>query len=572
MLARWPMRYKLLVGVALLLIMLGALAFSGLRGVYAYRGLAKCVSRRAAELPLASDFARHVSDLRVTLSKTRRLRDVAAETGRPPVDSQILREQFRADYQAIEEVLRRYEEQLQANQRADQQIGDFSGEETACLEIRHSLANVGQLHCDEDWLLNEVKVEMLGEELERLQGLSAELPSYLQLRMHKFAGEVRLQYRTWIVVTWITSVLALVTLGILLQFFYRHLFHPLGVLIEGSRRVAGGDFNHRIHIDTHDEMAELAGAMNAMTIRFQEIRDGLDAKVKQRTMEVVRSEQLASVGILAAGVAHEINNPLASIAICSESLENRLHDIIQTDDAKPDGQHNEEITVLRNYLRMIQDEAFRCKQITERLLDFSRAGDCRRRDTDLTALTQGVIDMVRHLGKYRGKTIRLKAGREVVAPVHPQEMKQVVLNLVTNALEAVDSGGTVTVELNRVHCEHSGGRGSRRAGSEQRPATHGSAGASPSQRGTGDRVELIVSDDGCGMSEEVARQVFEPFFTSRPEGQGTGLGLAITHQIVADHGGRIVATSDGPNCGSRFQVSLPIKQDEEERENGKKAA
>ena len=114
-----------------------------------------------------------------------------------------------------------------------------------------------------------------------------------------------------------------------------------------------------------------------MTQRFQEVRDDLNQKVKTRTKQVVRSEQLASVGFLAAGVSHEINNPLQSIALCAESLEERLHDVMQADDALPDEDHNQEITVVRQYLRMIQDEAFRCKQITENLLEF-RAGWANR--------------------------------------------------------------------------------------------------------------------------------------------------------------------------------------------------
>ena len=130
--------------------------------------------------------------------------------------------------------------------------------------------------------------------------------------------------------------------------------------------------------------------MNAMTTRFQQTRDDLDRQVRERTRQVVRSEQLASVGFLAAGVAHEINNPLASIAICSESLESRLRDIL-TDQ---DDEHAAESEVVNNYIAMIQKEAFRCKQITEKLLDFSRLGDSDRQNTDLRDLVSGVIEMV----------------------------------------------------------------------------------------------------------------------------------------------------------------------------------
>ena len=145
-----------------------------------------------------------------------------------------------------------------------------------------------------------------------------------------------------------------------------------------------------------------------MTARFQEIRDDLDCQVRERTKQVVRSEQLASVGFLAAGVAHEINNPLASIAMCSESLEGRLHELLERTSATTTPPS---ATSSATTCEMIQNEAFRCKQITEKLLDFSRMGDPERQHTDLRELVAGVIEMVRHLGKYQNKHVELRRRR-----------------------------------------------------------------------------------------------------------------------------------------------------------------
>jgi signal transduction histidine kinase len=286
--------------------------------------------------------------------------------------------------------------------------------------------------------------------------------------------------------------------------------------------VAAGKFDHRIHLESDDEMHELAEAFNDMTSRFQEIRDDLDCQVRERTKQVVRSEQLASVGFLAAGVAHEINNPLASIVMCSESLEGRLIPLL----ADLDTAHVAERDVVRSYLEMIQKEAFRCKQITEKLLDFSRKGDPERHNTDLRELVEGVIEMVCHLGKNKSKNVQLADGPPVIAEICPQELKQVVLNLITNGMDSLDTGGTVTVRV----------------------TSHG------------DDAQLIVEDDGCGMTEEVIQHMFEPFFTRRRNGQGTGLGLSISYRIVEEHDGQIIAESDGVGSGSRFTVTLPLRQ------------
>jgi two-component system, NtrC family, sensor kinase len=259
-----------------------------------------------------------------------------------------------------------------------------------------------------------------------------------------------------------------------------------------------------------------------MTSRFQEIRDDLDCQVRERTKQVVRSEQLASVGFLAAGVAHEINNPLASIAMCSESLEGRLSDLL----SKIGNEKAADRDIVRNYLEMIQKEAFRCKQITEKLLDFSRMGDPERHNTDLRELVAGVIEMIRHVGKYQNKRVVLRDKDPVIAEVCEQELKQVALNLITNALDSVESGGAVDVSV----------------------AVRGS------------NAVLIVEDDGCGMSEEVIQHLFEPFFTRRRGGQGIGLGLSITYRIVEEHNGQIVPHSDGPGKGSKFTVLLPLRQ------------
>ena len=324
----------------------------------------------------------------------------------------MLRRRYAAQFDLIRQKLNQYTEQLDDNrQRADMRIGDDRQERATLAKINVVIARIDKYDDDPngvDWLLEDrSKVSKLREDVERLRILTAELPSHLHVRLHELANEVRTQYRVAITLAWATTIIATLLLIAFVQFFRKWVAQPLQTLVEGSREVAAGKFDHRIRLDSDDEMRELAEAMNAMTARFQQVRDDLDRQVQERTKQVVRSEQLASVGFLAAGVAHEINNPLASIALGSESLERRLQELLEgVDDSK-----SADRDVVRSYLAMIQKEAFRCKQITEKLLDFSRSGDPERHNADLRELVSGVIEMVGHLGATRTNTSNCSPAR-----------------------------------------------------------------------------------------------------------------------------------------------------------------
>lgn len=535
--AHWPIRNKLQLGLGLLAVSVLTLFGSAYYGLYAYRGLVKSLSARSSELPLANKLSQHVADLRVILSQVEERLDYAPNgvvpldsgTDRKPWDAEyaMLRENFRTKFELFQRTLAEYREELDANRlRTNVGFGDDRRERVTLASIDQVLERIQASDTSDDgvgWILdNDVTISKLRTDIEVLRELAAELPSALHDRLHALANEVRTQYRLAISLAWATTLLAATLLVAAVQLFRKWIARPLDVLVEGSREVAAGKFDHRIHLDSHDEMRELANSMNAMTARFQEVRDDLDAQVRERTKQVVRSEQLASVGFLAAGVAHEINNPLASIAMCSESLESRLAGLL----GDADGPHAADREVARSYLDMIQKEAFRCKQITEKLLDFSRTGDPERHHTDLRDLVAGVIEMIQHLGKYQSKEVRLLDGEPVIAEVCPQELKQVVLNLITNGLDSLEPGGTVTVTLSSI----------------------------------GSDARIVVEDNGCGMTEEVIQHLFEPFFTRRRNGQGTGLGLSITYRIVEEHHGQITAHSDGVGRGSRFTVTLPLRQ------------
>ncbi len=533
MISHLPIRVKLRVGLGSMAVSIGLLFAAALYGLYAYRGLVKSLNARSQELPLADQLSSHVGDLKVILAEARErmhshndveidgLQSFLEDEGLSDVDVSELasfRERYRKEFDEFRGTLDAYRKRLDASSiRAGSRIGDDQRERATLKQISAVLQRIDDDQPLEEWVHDDLG--SLEAEVDTLRQLAGELPSHLHHRLTRLAGEVRSQYRFAIPLAWTMFVLSVGVMVMAILVFRRTISRPLGTLVAGSRRVAAGDFDHRIALDTRDEIGELAVAMNDMTARFQAIRDDLDQQVRERTREVVRSEQLASVGFLAAGVAHEINNPLASIALCSESLEGRIQQIF-ADGAIDESPERE---VVQSYLEMIQKEAFRCKQITEKLLDFSRMGDSQRHATELRDLVAGVIEMLRHLGRYNDKCVVLDEGEPVIADVNPQEMKQVVLNLITNGLDSVDAGGQVIVSIDR--------RGSDAC--------------------------IVVQDNGCGMTDEVIQHLFEPFFTRRRGGQGTGLGLSITYRIVNEHGGSIAAQSAGVGQGSKFVVTLP---------------
>ncbi|TWT48341.1 sensor histidine kinase [Botrimarina hoheduenensis] len=534
MLTNQSIRVKLRVGVALLAISTVALFSAAMYGLYAYRGLVKSLAERSTELPLANELSQHVANLRVKLGQARErslLRSRLSHDYHYPDDEArpehegpdpleaVLRGEFHYEFESFKHTLSAYRERLDQNDGGSDRIGDDRQERQTLAQIDATLKRIGAGRLDDTFFLDNGsgETDALQQEIEELRELATQLPGHLHTRLGELRDQVRSQYHGAITLSWVTFVMVLGLLALAVQMFRRTIARPLRLLAEGARKVAADDFGHRIDLRSQDEMGELAEAMNAMMAHFQQTRDELDQQVKARTREVVRSEQLASVGFLAAGVAHEINNPLASIAMCSESLEGRLGALAGDNPSDP------EWAIVRRYLEMISKESFRCKEITERLLDYSRMGDSERRPTDLRELTAGVIDMVSHLGKYRDKSVELTPGPSVVAEVNGQELKQVVLNLVTNGLDSLNAGGRVTVQVSR----------------------HGS------------NALVAVTDNGCGMTDEVKQHLFEPFFTRSRGNQGTGLGLSITYRIVQEHGGEIVADSAGPGRGSQFTVTLP---------------
>jgi GAF domain-containing protein len=236
---------------------------------------------------------------------------------------------------------------------------------------------------------------------------------------------------------------------------------------------------------------------------------------KRLERQMLLTERLTTAGRLASGVAHELNNPLATIAGCAESLRARLGEGGLGE--RPD------LEDFRHYLGLIEEEAYRCKEITGSLLQFVREPGSRRGPTDLNALIVKTIELLAHQARFgeAGFATELDPALPPVA-ANEGQLRQVFLGLAANGLEAMEGRGRLTIR-------------------------------SRARRG---EVEVEFEDEGTGIPDEILGRIFDPFFTTKPPGQGTGLGLAIAQSIVNDHGGRIEITSR-PGKGSLFRVVLP---------------
>lgn len=319
----------------------------------------------------------------------------------------------------------------------------------------------------------------------------------------------------------------LYTTGIVVVFFIgitvcglKWISEPTRKVANGCTRIANGDIRYRLRDVSrwHDEFADLVAGVNCMADRFQQAEEDLQHKVRERSEQLVRSQNLANVGFLASGVAHEINNPLSAITMAADALESRLYEL--------QGMQSADAREALDRIAMIRRESRRCSDITARLLDFSRGDKAGKQSEDVAALVREVLLIVQHLGRFSDRRVNFDCDRSVTAEVNAAQIKQVILNLVANALQASPPGGVVTVRLQEQV----------------------------------DTIVLSVSDEGCGMDSETLQHIFDPFFTTREVGQGTGLGLSITHRIVQDHQGTVTPISEGPDCGSTFLIRLPRRQ------------
>lgn len=288
-----------------------------------------------------------------------------------------------------------------------------------------------------------------------------------------------------------------------------YVMRPVGLIVAMSRKVIAGDMTARVGIRPPGELGVLCQAVDAMAEAVERRESQLTQAARQ---QVSRAEKLASIGRLAAGVAHEINNPLTGVLTFAHLLRQKPH--MDAEDCQD--------------LDLIIHETTRAAEIVRGLLDFARERPTTMEPLDLNDVVRRTVRLIANQKKFEHIAIEEKLQDnlpEVCGDMN--QLQQVLLNLSLNACTAMPSGGNLRIST----------------------AT------------TDGQVLLHVSDTGCGIKEELLERIFEPFFTTQPVGKGTGLGLSVTFGIVEQHHGTIEVDSK-EGRGSTFTISLPAAKDE----------
>ncbi len=310
-------------------------------------------------------------------------------------------------------------------------------------------------------------------------------------------------WRRYLVFSVIT---ALVPNLVLVALIVRSISRPVRRLTEAAVEVAGGAYGAQVDLQSNDEMGLLSASFNEMSRKMASDIEQL----RQLNEHLIRAEKLAAAGTLAAGVAHEVNNPLASISSLIQILQARHSADEET----------------REMLRLIQTQIARITQVTRDMMEFARTRPPARAPQDINRIVEASIRLANFDKSFRRLQVTTK--QDASAPMiqaDADQMQQVFLNLLLNARDAMPEGGELHVQT--LYNKSSG------------------------------EVAVEVADTGTGISPEHRAHIFDPFFTTKPAGQGTGLGLAVCYGIIAAHDGRIEVTSNDGR-GTCVRVSLPV--------------
>lgn len=309
----------------------------------------------------------------------------------------------------------------------------------------------------------------------------------------------------------ITILIAMVAVGISL-YLLNMIIQPVRTLVKASESVINGNYDAHIEIESEDEIGYLCYTFNQMIDAIKE----RDRKLKEQTQDqILQSEKLASLGRLASGIAHEINNPLTAILTYSSLL---LEDLKDTD--------------FEEDLRVIIKETLRCRDIVRNILDFARSTKPDIKRTNINGLINEVLLILEKHVNFHNIVINKELDPDVPDMyIDENQFKSVINNLAMNAADAMPQGGTLTVKT-RYNFHN-------------------------------DSITIIVSDTGTGIKEEHLDKIFDPFFTTKEQGKGTGLGLAVTYGIIKRYHGAIDVQSE-MGKGTIFTITFPLAKNKEE--------
>ncbi|MDH3377247.1 MAG: ATP-binding protein [Gammaproteobacteria bacterium] len=322
-------------------------------------------------------------------------------------------------------------------------------------------------------------------------------------------------------------------------FVHRMVYVPLRDLEAGADRLASGNLQQPIPVRSRDEFGQLAISFNAMTgalnesqKELQEWGNTLEHKVREKTKELqaaeaesAHREKLASVGLLAAGIAHELNNPLTGVLTFSTLVREKM----------------EEGSTEAEDLDLVIRETNRCATIIRRLLDFARQKTPKKEFANLNTIIEETQQLIQRPAYFSDTEITMDLDLDL-PPIwlDVDLIKQVIMNILVNAQQAIEGGaGRITIR-------------SRVVPEARNPEVD-----------PGPLAEISIADTGCGISEKDRQRIFDPFFTSKGLGKGTGLGLSVSHGIVRAHGGTIEVDSKVGE-GSTFRIYLPLETQDTE--------
>jgi two-component system NtrC family sensor kinase len=370
-----------------------------------------------------------------------------------------------------------------------------------------------------------------------------------------------LESQRMILISIILDAIVLIVFGSFL--LSRVLVKPLKELVQLTQKISEGDFSQKIEVTSRNEIGQLISSFNRMIEKLKENQESLDnhlaslesanKQLKQAQEELIRTEKLASIGRFAAGVAHEVGNPLGSILGYTSILEKNGIDREESKD----------------YLKRIEKEIERINRIVRELLDFSRPSKFEIQEVNMNKVVENTLSLISYQKNFKNVETRLELEPNLpMIKGDESQLSQVLINIILNGIDAMPNGGTLEIHTGEYVVEDVFPRrlqppyARRRKGDPEELDYFHLRKADPlssllTKFSRGDRlVRIRVSDTGIGMKKEDLERIFDPFFTTKSPDKGTGLGLSISLRIVESMGGEIKVESEIEK-GTSFELYFP---------------